>query len=179
MNIFFHCGQHCICILFWLIDYVWVSRRHQTPLYWRKTSTSEVSRTRSNISGAEVTYDTQRWNVYYYMVSRSNQVCSRCWREVQLSRTEAFRPVWKNVHDVEKELTGISYLVCSPSLTHAHPRQDWLLLSFPARWPSPVTQASYLQPLQPICPHSALTVNQLQAASSQTNPSDGLKRQIT
>lgn len=64
--------------------------------------------------------------------------------------------------------------------THTHTsHRDQLLLHLPPHWPSPVTQASYLQPLQPICPHSALTVNQQQAASPSANPSVGLKHRTT
>lgn len=53
------------------------------------------------------------------------------------------------------------------------------LLYLPPQWPSPVTQTSYLQPLRPICLHSAPTVNQRQAASTLWQSIIGQKHQTT
>lgn len=53
------------------------------------------------------------------------------------------------------------------------------LLYLPPQWPSPVTQTSYLQPLRPICLHSAPTVNQQQAASTLWQSIIGQKHQTT
>lgn len=89
-----------------------------------------------------------------------------------MHRQEPRQPLTRSLTLTHRQTDFYSF-TCLPT------RLSSPLLYLPPQWPSPVTQTSYLQPLRPICLHSAPTVNQRQAASTLWQSIIGQKHQTT